>query len=183
MTFRHMTIERKTKKGFTLVETVVAILIFSISFTMLAATFSSFLKNYNEAKRNQRNVENAQYAMNLMAKTIRTSTLVSNETLIQDFPLVGYDHSQGACVKYIYDATEKKLQYQEAAGITSPADCETASYDEDVTDLTESNIESASVYAILTDTAAHKFGRVTISLSVGNSEKSFPIQMSVSLRQ
>ena len=175
---KHLKIKKKTKRGFTLVETLIAILIFAISFTMLAATFSSFLKNYNEAKRAQRNMENAQYAMNLMAKTIRTSFVESpGDFSLDSADLDVFDYSQGLCVKYTL-VNNAIMPAARSAGDPSGCNCSTMNAD---TALTLDNIQSAYVSA--TPSSGETLGRVTVFMSVGDSEKSFPIQMSVSLRQ
>jgi prepilin-type N-terminal cleavage/methylation domain-containing protein len=173
-------IERQmSKKGFSLIETLVAVLIFSLAVTMLAGTFSSFLKNYARAKRDQHNIENAQYAMNIMAKTIRTSAVNNGST----FPLKIYDYSQGLCIEYSYSGN--KIQYRTSSTppspLTDPSTCDFTGITSE--DLTSDIITSAQVNAIATTTSPTVFGRVTISLNVGDTTKSFPIQMSVSLRQ
>lgn len=166
-------------------ETLIAILIFSLTFTMLAATFSSFLKNYNETKKSQRAIENAQYAMNLMAKTLRTSTL-SGSPVINSFPLVAYDHSQGICIEYSYDAAGHKLQFRQS---NAASDCASAVFGNPVADLTQGNIAGASINAIATDNSTYPatLGRVTILLEISkdpdSASKTVPVQMSVSLRQ
>jgi len=89
--------------GFTLVETMLAVFIFTLSMALLSSIFASFMKNYSVVKKNQKNLENAQYALNLMQKTIRTSVLANTGAQGKiDFDAEGkmlkmYDESQSKC--------------------------------------------------------------------------------------
>jgi prepilin-type N-terminal cleavage/methylation domain-containing protein len=174
---------QKFGKGFSLVEVLVAVFLFSLTITMLMAAFSGFLKNQINAKRNQRDIENAQYAMNLMAKTLRTSKIV--DTSNPNFPLNVYDYSQGKCLRYIYNAADKRLQYYSSSpGETGNPD--TCNYNtEPLNDLTSNNIVSAFVVATASDEAVGTFGKVTVALNVrdhSGTTSVIPIQMSVSSR-
>lgn len=167
---------RMLKSGFTLVETLIAVLIFSIVMVLLSGTFASFIKSYAQNRKIQKDTESAQYAMNLMAKTLRTSSL-----LTITFPLRTFDYSQTGnnCMVYDY-VSPSKITFSSTTTADSAA-CGTALMPA-ATDLTSNNIVNASVLA--TATTGTTRGKVTIVLSVqSNGSSAIPIQTTVSLRQ
>lgn len=113
------------KKGFSFVELIVAVFIFVLVVTTSTEVFVKMIKNYKNAREIQRDLENAQYAMNLMAKTIRTSSVLScsgdGANFNNDCSLVSgtitainiFDYSRSKCMIYNFDQTNKKLQYKE----------------------------------------------------------------------
>jgi prepilin-type N-terminal cleavage/methylation domain-containing protein len=60
--------------GFTLIEVMVALFVFLIIMLAMSQTFTQTFAGYRNVKAVQRDVENAQFALNLMAKELRTST-------------------------------------------------------------------------------------------------------------
>lgn len=178
------------QRGFTLIELLIAMLIFSLVIVIIAGVFSSFLKNYAETKKVQKNVENAEYVMNLMAKTIRTSEVTTTPAGIFPNSFMVFDYSQAKCIDYKFDSSAKKIQMRTSDGTmaeSSLADCSGANFSV-FSDLTSDYIVAANVDATASDPGGTPptYGKVTISLEVqaiGQTSKSFPIQMSVSLRQ
>ena len=170
--------QRLRKRGFSLVESLIAVFIFSLVAAMLAGAFSGFLKNYANAKKAQRSAESAQYAMNLMAKSLRTSSLITT-----NFPLDTFDYSQGKCIRYGF--TANKLQVATTTDV-SPADPSACTWATATSyaDLTSADIQGALVTA--TPSTDPVFGKITIALNVkevGQTTSALPIQMTVSLRQ
>jgi prepilin-type N-terminal cleavage/methylation domain-containing protein len=168
----------KSKKGFTLIEVLVAILVFTIVMAMLSGSFSSFLKNYANQKKIQKDIENAQYAMNLMSKTLRTSYLSTTT-----FPLNTYDYSRNLCVAYRYTSRSIRIGSTNPGTSGDPTSCNYGNISS-YANLTSGIIQSASVSAVATQNGT--LGKVTISLSIANPTQigaAIPIQMSVSLRQ
>ncbi len=88
------------KSGFSLIETLIALAVFSIAAVMLSGTFASFLKRYTITKNEQVGAESAQYAMNLMAKTIRSSVIKT--AFVSGNEILMFDNSAGKCVIYGY---------------------------------------------------------------------------------
>jgi prepilin-type N-terminal cleavage/methylation domain-containing protein len=168
----------KFKKGFSLIEVLVAIFIFSFVMTMIAGSFSSFFKSYIAERKTQTDIENAQYAMNIMAKALRTSEVESTSS----FPLNTFDYSQSKCIRY--DISSSAV-VEGITNDTSPeklSDCNFGSLT--YYSLTNNDIKNASVSA--TATSVPTLGKVTVSLGVQDQSKTtslIPIQMSVSLRQ
>lgn len=168
------------RRGFSLIETLIAIFVFSLAMAMVVGAFSSFYKTYVNSKKIQRDVESAQYAMNLMAKTLRTSSVVavnaSPMTAATTFDF--YDYSQSSCIRYTYDPVGKILRSGTQTGVASPAACNYPSISP--TTFTGSIVNPS---VIATPTAGAVLGKVTVSLSVQSGISLLPIQMSVSLRQ
>lgn len=99
------------KRGFTLVEVIVAMFIFVLIMTSATAIFARIFKSYKEVKNINENVKNAQFAMSLMSKTFRTSSIKFPTS--NDFDsvktLIIYDNSQLAtrpCIKYQFIGNE-----------------------------------------------------------------------------
>lgn len=130
-------------KGFSLAETLIAIFIFSLAVTMLSGSFSSFLKNYSDAKQLQKNMESAQYGMNLFAKTMRTSKIVSywldgngsafcspsqkDQSLctgnVYGFDTIrAWDYSQNKCYRFQIDSANHVF-LASSVGLTDESDC------------------------------------------------------------
>jgi len=118
----------KTKKGFTLVEMMVSIFIFALMMVAIAGVFASQIKTYKNARTMQGDLENAQFALNYVAKTLRTASLIGygssssmqdlldgkqfgNSEYDNDFylkpieaneGLILYDFSQEYCVRFTF---------------------------------------------------------------------------------
>lgn len=171
-----------TKKGFSLIEILVAVFIFTLTMVLLTGTFSGFLKNYATEKRLQRDIENAQHSINIMAKSIRESAVVSTAS----FPLNTYNYAEDKCVQYRFNSN--KIQLGTIVPTTSgdPSSCVFGSIPAaSFVDVTSDSIVNASINATATSSSG-EYGRVTIALyfkDSGSATVGFPIQMSISLRQ
>jgi prepilin-type N-terminal cleavage/methylation domain-containing protein len=178
----------RTASGFTLVELIVSIGVFSIMATSLTASFTSGFSTFGNSREIQHNVEAAQYSMNTLAKYLRTSTVV-------DAPASGssirfYDYSSKRCFEYQFNAGTGTLQARWAgiATITNVMNDCTASVLgawQDLTPISGSYV-SGRFYAVPSSKGATKaMGRVTMTVSVKKSASSSlrsDIQTSVSLR-
>lgn len=173
----------KKKKGFSLVETLIALLVFSFIIVMLMGSFSSLLKNYANVKKTQRGMESAQYVINLMAKTIRSSVINPTFPSTAQSQIIMFDNSRSLCVVYKYEAGV--LQVASGGAGTDITTC-VASQPTSFTPLTASNELSgfsfSGVPTDITDPANPVFGKISIMADVygGNASK---MQTTVSLRQ
>lgn len=166
--------KRKTVKGFSLMELVVSIFMFTIIVTSAAATFSGSFISFRKARVTQRNLEDAQYAMNLMAKTLRTSSIIfHNPTTLRIF-----DYSQGRCILYRFEAHEIRMGSENV----DIADCLTEAIS--VSRMTSNYLNAVNFD--VTESAANVVGRVTIGFEIcqsnGDCSEKINIQTSVSLR-
>lgn len=101
--------------GFTLVETLLAMLLFALIVVMVSGTFVAFLKNYATIRNAQRSTESAQFAMNLMAKTIRTSQVLDTGESIAQNQIFLFDFSQKRCLRYRINGGTVTVSYSENA--------------------------------------------------------------------
>jgi prepilin-type N-terminal cleavage/methylation domain-containing protein len=187
-----MLIEKETKKnkkehilqknGFTLVETLIALFLFSLVMVMVSGVFGNFLKNYFDVRRIQKNAESVQFAMNLMAKTIRTS----NVQLGSDGKsLEVFDYAQGRCLKYSYISSspgKMQMNYSNDSNPESLSDC-TFSSMVGAQDITLADVTSASFDVTPSD--GKTAGLVRMSFKVNESDQTMSplqIQTAVSLR-
>jgi len=146
--------KKKNKGGFSLIEVLVSTLIFTAVMVSVVGIYSKLMLSYQNIRSIQRNTEEAGFAMNLMAKSIRTSSVLSYVASNLDT----YDYSQQKCIRYHYSGT--KLQVATGVG-SDVASCGSwSSY----SDLTAADISNA--YFSATPTSAGVVGRVTIALVV-----------------
>ncbi len=126
----------KKRKGFTLIEMMISIFIFAIIMTSVASIFAKQVSVYKKARIIESDLENAQFALNYVSKTLRTSSVIGyadkggaasvdlvsdvfrqdanddNDFYLVKMPvnrgLLVYDFSQEACVIFTFraDASE-----------------------------------------------------------------------------
>lgn len=171
-----------TKQGFTLIEVLIAMFIFVLIMTMVSASFSGFLKNYASSKKNHKSTETAQLVMNLMTKTIRTSSNVVINAGGAEIDL--YDNFSKKCVVYAYDGAGKKMIYGSAdpAIIDDPNSCNFAGIVASGLDsvLTSGSITRFSSFKITSPDAE----RVTILFEIQEpgQKETTSIESTVSIR-
>jgi prepilin-type N-terminal cleavage/methylation domain-containing protein len=104
-----MKIKLKKQKGFSLLELIIAIFIFSVVMLAVVAIFSKTIGSYKNSRNLQRNLENAQFALNLMAKTIRESKMVipASPSTVGEIKMI---NKRTTCKAFNFNSTEKTLQ-------------------------------------------------------------------------
>jgi prepilin-type N-terminal cleavage/methylation domain-containing protein len=171
----------KNVAGFTLLEVLVSLFIFSLVMMATAQIFASAYSGYRVTRLVQHDIENAQFALNALAKALRNSSIVSaagNQQSIKFF-----DHSQGKCFSYRIAGNVLELASGASTGV---AHC--------------NGMALAGFMAVTTGTVTGSFqvipsaaaggpattvGRVTIALTVAENSASHSgahLQTSVSLR-
>lgn len=88
--------QTNTAGGFTLIEVLVSTFVFLLVITTVSVVFGKEITAYRSAKAIQRDLENAQFAINLVAKTLRTSTVISASSS----QVRVYDFSQAECIEF-----------------------------------------------------------------------------------
>ncbi|MBU2028496.1 prepilin-type N-terminal cleavage/methylation domain-containing protein [Patescibacteria group bacterium] len=96
---------KRKQKGFTFIELMIAVFIFALMMITITEIFSSSISGYQKAKITQKNLEDAQFIMNQMAKTLRTSSVISNSTS----SIKVYDYSTGKCYNYKFEGNTVKV--------------------------------------------------------------------------
>lgn len=118
MDMRQVMMKKRTHKGFTLVEMIIAVFIFLMVILALVTIFAAQMRAYQRARSAQVDLENAQFALNYLGKTLRTATLVGKGAIplislekpsnnaddygsidLENEPLILYDFSQDLCIR------------------------------------------------------------------------------------
>ncbi|MDP1620561.1 MAG: prepilin-type N-terminal cleavage/methylation domain-containing protein [Candidatus Moranbacteria bacterium] len=181
-------------KGFSLMEMVVAIFVFSLVMTTATAVFIKVASARKKVKTIQKDVEDARFAMEQMAKTLRTSTIMYVKPLAgvshsQDIQV--YDNSQGRCVEY--RISNQKIQSRTGASSDSNDDGKVDScsfVNVPFGDMVGANVGDLKFDVVKSDGSANKIGKVTISAQIcyggsttcAGSSDMVRIQTTVSLR-
>lgn len=182
-------IKSKRAKGFSLIETLVSVFIFSLMMTLLAGSFSGFLREFMARKKEQKVLENAQYTLSLIEKTIRTSTVfAASGTGVIDFnggdskKIKLFDYSQSKCLAYKFDSTNKKIVLMTNSAAVTADTCGDFQFGYTESDLTSNNIKNVAVEGWVS--SADNPGRVSvaITLSAPGSSSDVNISMTSSLR-
>lgn len=115
-----------TGRGFTLIEIVVAMGIFSILLLIMLGIFSrsTFIQRRDIAE--QKLQEDIRFALELLSREARTGYGNTFTTAIGDSSSVYFANQNSVCVNY--RKTSETLERAEATTATFPADCTQASY-------------------------------------------------------
>jgi prepilin-type N-terminal cleavage/methylation domain-containing protein len=95
--------EIKTEKGFTLLETLVTLFVFSILMVIVGSVFVDSLNMQRKAFNYQQSQENANFVLESMAKEIRVSQISGPDTACPGFP---------AAILNIVSPTNGNVTYQ-----------------------------------------------------------------------
>lgn len=101
--------KRVGRQGFTFIELIIAIFIFSLMMLAVAGIFSSSFGGYRNARIIQKDLEDAQFILNQMAKTLRTSSLIFPSGTAQGSQVKIYDYATQKCYNYIFEDTKIKV--------------------------------------------------------------------------
>lgn len=95
--------------GFSLLEVVLAVFIFSVIAVGITTYFAKTTLANQNAKRLQQNLEDTRFAMNRIAKVLRTSVAINPNattgaagTSVQTIRI--YDYSQSSCIEYAFSS-------------------------------------------------------------------------------
>ena len=159
-------------------EVMVSLALFSILMVATSQIFASSFSSYRNTRSIQKDIENAQYILNAIAKELRTGSVVSpnspgNVSVIQFF-----DHSQDLCIRY--QITGGNLQVAKSSA-SDVATCNSMTLSSFATISTGTVTGSFSV--VPTDSSSNTIGKVTLSLRIQEtSVHSATIQTTTSLR-
>jgi Tfp pilus assembly protein PilW len=181
----------KNKSGFSFIEVLVATFIFVLIIVAVSMTFASLFGGYKGAKSIQKDLENAQYAMNLMAKSLRTSSIISPDSVnnnATDVTIYNYSKLSGKCERFKFDSVNKKIKYGYSNNAAVDSDktlCTSSTIsNSSLTDMASDSINNA-VFSITPsdgDSNPKIVGKVTISIEVKSGSDKARIQSTVSLR-
>ncbi|MEI7749486.1 MAG: type II secretion system protein [Candidatus Moraniibacteriota bacterium] len=168
---------KKNLRGFTLIELIVSMGVFIVMITTVSATFASGFASYGNARDLERDVESAQYAMNTLAKYLRTSTIIDSTPS----SVVFYDYSSNRCFEY--EITGAGVLQARMKDIVSYSQCSVSVLGSPF-DLTTGYVSGEFVVDPSVKSPKH-MGRVTLYLDIRKSPTSTMsanVQTTVSLR-
>ncbi len=177
---------RNNQKGFSLLEVVMAMGAFTLIMLGTIQIMAQGSKNYRSTKELQTNLEAAQFALNTMAKELRTSSVVAASTGAVASSITFFDYSQSRCIQYRADeSTSMVTKRSRAFAATDPDANRTSCAGYTFTETQEQLLTNLSNQAfnvdMSTQTPPH-VGRVTVSLTVGTVGGAATAQTTVSLR-
>lgn len=177
------------RRGMSFVEVIIAIFIFSVVMFAVMTIFTSSFGGYKKADNMAKNIENAQFAMNSMAKSLRTSKVIS---IASSSAVTAYDFSENTCKRYTFNGSQI-LAASYGATFANDPDCILGTFSQ-ATPISAQYVQgsflgSASVPPV-PDVSAGTMGKVTIRMKVcsdpgcaaGGKNDSVTIQTTVSLR-
>jgi Tfp pilus assembly protein PilW len=182
--------QKNKLKGFSLIESLIATFIFVMITIMVMETFFSVIESRKRVRMIQQDIEDARYAMEIMAKSLRMSSVFSSDGTQGNIDF--YDYSQKKCFRYRIADNKVKVQ---TAGSTEDSTyrfvtgCESIWTGE--SDVTNGNVRELSFNVEKSVKGSggvpNKLGHVTISMKICyenecDNNDSALIQSSVSLR-
>lgn len=112
-------------EGFSLIEMLVAIFISILVMTATIQVFSNMIKGYRKAKIIQKDLEEAQFALNITAKSLRAGVLVKCDNNAcasagNYSSLRIFDFSQNKCIEYAVTGTQLTQRSAEYLALADP---------------------------------------------------------------
>ncbi|MFC1645009.1 type II secretion system protein J [Patescibacteria group bacterium] len=174
--------QNKKEKGFTLIEVLVAMFIFTMMMMATILAFSNLFQSYRQSKNIQEDIDNSQFAMNLMMKSLRTSSVIdggdsgiSNEVTI-------FDYSQKKCITYgFYNQDGRSFLGMTSASSEDLGECESEGSGDSMKAMTTGDV-TGKFWWVKSDGDTNVVGSVTALVHVNSDVGGVDIQSSVSLR-
>ena len=181
----------QVKPGFTLIEVIMAMFIFTVMMTAISGVLVSFIKANKYARAIQQDLEDAEYAMNIIAKTLRTSSIFDTAVNLNNKDIIDiYDYSQGKCIRYRFSGNNLTTRSTTPDDPADPSTCSTDLSNMPPSPSPDSNLtnsgnvlvsESGFVRKVQTD--SNTVGSVSVLITIreaGTTDKA-AVQTSVSL--
>lgn len=193
---------QKTRRGFSLTELILVMLLTSILLLAITGLFGSMFKTYRTARTMQRDVENAQFAMNSIAKTLRTSTIMKpkagagaeeeTSNITDAKTLYIYDYSKSSCIIFKYSEGKETL-YSLAFSSSTPdendpeksrrgcnfGDNEGGMQDDEDNALTTGDVD-ARFTVVPSDDSPKRVGKATVAIGV-RTDPNHPVHLQTSV--
>jgi hypothetical protein len=148
--------------------------------TSLSQVFTASFSSYRAGKNIQKDLERAQLAINIMAKSLRTSSVVSSDG-DSESKIRFYDYSQGMCIEYAFQGESLTFAFANVVDVT---DCDDSTALSEPQEVASGTIEGSFSVRKSRDEASgsRSLGRVIISVQVSSGTHSARMQSAVSLR-
>lgn len=179
---KNMRIKKTKLKAFSLVELIVAMSIFFLVVSASTSVFVTVISARKKVKNVQINLEDARYALELMAKNIRMSTNVSLNSGV----IYMLNNSQNKCVSYKFDSIQRTIK-EDVFSFSAPAECSVAGNYLSYNPIVFGEVNSLKFDVVPSSASpSKKVGKVTVSVEItaGNDSNAdtVKIQTTVSLR-
>lgn len=178
------------------VEAIIAIFIFALVMFSVMMIFTSSFGGYKKADNMAKNIENAQFAMNLMAKSLRTSKIISpsgNFSNTGTLKIFDFSDNINPCKQYSFNGTQVLVASYGGATYATDPNCTAGTFSSFAPLTAQSISGSFSGLASVPPapgTSPGTMGKVTIQMKVcssstcalGGKNDSTVLQTTVSLR-
>lgn len=183
-----LTTHPRRKRGYTLIEIVAALAMFTIIMLAITQILGRGVSSYRETKRTQANLETAQFALSLIAKELRTSSIVDSNITATNSTIEFYDYSQSRCIQYILDEssgqiTRRAVSFSDPDPNVNRSSCAGHTFGGSAQVVFSGLLDQA--VNVVTSTPASpdpRVGRVTFVITVGTGSNAATLQTSISLR-
>lgn len=170
----------RTVSGFTLAEVLISLFVFSLMMVAVAQIFGTAFSGYRSTRAIQRDIDNAQYSLNIIGKELRTSSVVVPVSGPSDVQAIQfYDHSQGRCIRYRISGGNLQVASSAVADVAACAALSLGSF----TNISTGVISGSFKVIPSATTPLLVVGKVTVSLDISEGSAHHAlIQTTVSLR-
>ncbi|MFZ1626680.1 MAG: prepilin-type N-terminal cleavage/methylation domain-containing protein [Candidatus Moraniibacteriota bacterium] len=178
---------RTKQSAFSLLEVVMAMAAFTIIMLGTIQIMAQGSKSYRGTKAIQTSLESAQFALNTMAKELRTSSVVSWSTGATT-DIIFFDYSQNRCVQYFVNLVPGTLSkrthtFANADPNVNRASCAAYGFGAEALQIVVSDVTNRALRVDpSTPMPNPHVGRVTLTLQVGGAGAEAIVQTTVSLR-
>ena len=174
--------EKKSARGFSLLEVLTAMFIFSLVMTSVVMYFTKIVLVQRNAAELQRNLEDTQVAFGLIAKTLRTSVVIVGSG--QTPTLRVYDYSQAKCIQYEFSANSLFQSSQEITTTdgSEKTECQTHFVPTETGNLIASGTASLDGKFFVVPSGTSTAGRITMNVEISRGGQTSVLQTSASLR-
>lgn len=182
-----LSIHRHSTHGYTLIEMVMALAAFSIIMLMVSQTFTRGFFTYRETKKAQANLETAHFALNLIGKELRTSSIISYSINATVSYVIFFDNSQNRCIEYAFDeglgqVTRRDQPFGSDDPDQNRLDCAGHSFS-GTPEALVTGLTGQELSIVQSDPPPlANVGRATFVLTVGQGASAASLQTTVSLR-
>lgn len=175
------TLIQKTKKGFTLLELLIATAILALLMVVTTDIFVSSFGSYQSTKRLESNITDAQFLMNLLAKELRTSTVVSPTSSGSTQSIKFFEYSKSQCTQYRFNGGA--IEVARTSEGTSFASCNNTTSLSGFTEISSGNATGSFDVVPSRPSGPQRIGRVTMTINIqASSSNPAVIQTTTSLR-
>lgn len=168
----------QSRQGFALIEILVSLFIFTLLMVTTSQVFASAFSGYQATRAIQRDVENAQFAISILVKQLRTSSIVSGSATRSTY-VQFFDYSQNRC--FHYRISNGALETSQIS-VSDRAACYSLNFLSATFSAVTTGTVSGFFQATPSNPAGPEVGKVTISLDIQEGIHHVQIQTSTSLR-